>query len=258
MATPDTARLRILVGAGSFVDAEQALRIIARLPADTLAGLGGILVEEVDTLVACQIPHQRVVLPDGTTRLAPDLSQVRTLLKADARAFRKSLENTAKPDRADWVFAQDKGDLVGAALRAAQGWDVLIFGYRQVHKVTGKVVTISGSGAASPEIDAAADSLKRQFVTDRIDMSVSAAPNPRADTQRFSSFDECLRTLARTNALAVLVDLSQGPVKNHEDLARLLEAARCPLFVFGASPMQSLLGHSIHVAPDPPPEEREI
>ncbi len=99
MSLASPQRLRVLVGAGSFADASAALRIVERLPDTFRTELGGVLVEEVDTLAAYQIPKQRIVLVNGTTILAPNLSQVHSLLKADAKAFRQSLARAAELDR---------------------------------------------------------------------------------------------------------------------------------------------------------------
>ncbi len=254
----ETARpgLRILVGAGSFADAAAALRIVEQLPSAFRAGLGGVLVEEVDTLATCQIPNQRIVLVSGTTTLAPSLSQMRTLLKADARAFQKSLARTADPTGADWVFAQDRGELVGTALRAATGWDILVIGYRQVHKIPGKIVVLESARQPSDAVGEASNRLSKQLSADRIVFSVDrGVERPTAiqpsDAFQFGTLDEALKALARTNAQAVLVDLTHGPIHNMANLARLLEVARCPLLVFGTSGMNAMLEHSTQIPPIP-------
>ncbi|MGC1505306.1 MAG: hypothetical protein WA782_14345 [Sulfitobacter sp.] len=254
--------LRILVGAGCFVDAAAALRIVARLPGSSLAGLGGVLVEESDILATCQIPRQRVVLASGATAMAPNLSQVRALLKADARAFQQSLANTADPTGAGWVFTQDKGELVGTALHAATGWDVLVIGHRQVHAVPGKIVVLEATTPSRDSVTVVSERLSKQLSVERILFSVgteggmTTADHP-PDGFRFASFDQALKALARTNAQAVLVDLSHGPVHDLADLVRLLEAARCPLVVFGASGMNALLEHSTQVPPIPGKDGRK-
>ena len=159
---------RILVGAGSFADAAAALRLVDGLGFVFQAGLGGILVEEADTLAAYQIPNQRVILMNGTTILAPSKSEARTLQQADARAFRKSLAQAAKARGANWAFAQEVGDLIPTALKAAAGWDILIIGYRHIHPVRGKIVHIAATGATTPDINDAAKLLAHQFLADRV------------------------------------------------------------------------------------------
>lgn len=246
--------LRVLVSAGCFVDAAAALRLVARLPSGFLAGLGGVLIEESGMLATCQIPLQRVVSASGATVTAPSVSQVRALLKADARAFQKSLALTADPTGAGWVFAQDKGELVGTALRAATGWDVLVIGYRQVHQIPGNIVVLESANPPQDAVTALSDRLAKHLSADRVVFSVDNEGNKTtvvqsADRFYFESLDHALKTLARTNAQAVLIDLAYGPIHNLVDLTRLLEVARCPLVVFSTSGMNALLEHSTQIPP---------
>ena len=254
--------LRILVGAGSFADAAAAIRLVQQLPSSFCMGLGGVLVEEVDMLATCQIPDQRIVLLSGMTTMAPNRSQVRTLLKADARAFQRCLAQAADPSGTSWVFAQDKGDLVATALRAAAGWDVLVLGYRHIHSVPGKIILLETSGPASTEMHEASRRLSQQLAADHAVFSVkkNAGDTLRptgSNTVQFDTLDESLNALTRTNAHAVLVDLRHGPLRNQNDLSSLLEAARCPVIVFGASNTHLLLEHSTQIPPRPALAERE-
>lgn len=256
MTEKDRLGRRILVGAGSFADAAAALRLVDRLAVVFRAGLGGVLVEEVNTLAICQIPDQRIVLVNGTTTIAPSRSQVRTLLDADARAFRQSLAQTAKATNTEWVFSREAGDLVSTALRTAVGWDVLVIGYRHVHAIKGKIVLLEASDSGSNEMSDTARLLSRQFSADRVVFSVShgeAAENTiqNAASFHFKTLDEAMAVLARTNAQAVLVDLARGPVRSADDLSRLLEVSRCPLIVFGASDAYALLENSVYIPPAP-------
>ncbi|MFC6637294.1 hypothetical protein [Sulfitobacter sediminilitoris] len=96
MTAPEDQGTGILIGASSFVDASEALRLIGRLMTDLRPRLGGILVEDAETTAVCALPNQRVVTASGTLALAPTLSQMRTLMEADARAFRQSLARIAE------------------------------------------------------------------------------------------------------------------------------------------------------------------
>ncbi|MGB3243756.1 MAG: hypothetical protein WBB25_04440 [Sulfitobacter sp.] len=259
MEKADLPGLRILVGAGSFADAAAALRIVERLASSFCSSLGGVLVEEPDTLAACQIPHQRIVLMSGLMTSPPSLSQVRTLSMADARAFRRSLARAADPTGTNWVFGQEKGELVGTSLRAAKGWDILVIGYRQIHNIPGKIILLTGSGSGSDEMLKTSRNLSQKFNAECIEASVQTGVHDKSgplSSNQYGTFDECLSALTRTNALAVLVDIDRGPVRNQIDLARLLEAARCPLIVFGASGTGALLEHSTQIPPSPPGEGR--
>ena len=244
--------LRILIGASSFSDAAAALRLVERLPHPLFSGLGGLLIAEPEMFVACQIPRQRVVLPSGTTVLAPAVAQLRLLLQADARAFQDAISRTAESAHASWVFEQDQGDLISTSLRAASGWDVLLMGYRRFHAKTGKVIVLTNAGPINDEMNRMSERLAREFAADRVVFSI-AAPTSASDTAqkpasyRFETLDDCMHALARTNGLAVLLDLSRGPVCSQRELTRVLDAARCPVMVFGASTATATLEHSTQI-----------
>lgn len=241
--------LRILVGASSFADADAALHIVERLTDTVWVGLGGVLVEE-EMLEICQIPNQRVIQPSGTITMPPNKAQLRTLMQADARAFRKSLARTARPTGTEWVFAQERGDLVQASLHAAANWDVLVLGYRQVHKRRGKIVIFGTHGTGDSAMNAIARWLSSQLNTEGIYFSFNDVPEPATGgVVRFDILDDSLKALTHMNAEAVLVDLRQGAVRTQSDLARVLEAARCPVIVFGASATKSQLAHSTQIPP---------
>lgn len=243
---------KILVGAGSFVDAETAVRIAERLAIDLSAGLGGVLVEETNMLAICELPNQRVILASGATVQAPDRMQFQTLMHADARAFQKSLARSAQTAGAEWVFVRDTGDLVGTSLRVAMGWDILVIGYRKVHTIPGKIILLQGGAAPSEDMKKAARVLTQRLSADLLVFTVGRDRQDPPDApppvpQHFETLHAAMAVLARTNAQAVLVDLAQGPIRDPDVLARLLEVSRCPLVVFGASKTNVLLGQGVAI-----------
>lgn len=244
--------LRILVGAGSFADASAGLHLVRHLQGSFCAGLGGILIEDAEMLAACAIPHQHIVLSSGTTARAPSLSMVQMLLKADARAFRKLLTHTAGPNGADCAFTLAKGELVSTALRAARDWDVLVLGYREIHKLRGKIVLLQSSVPSSDEMIQASRMLSNHMPDVQITYTIKTdgdAPNsdPSSNARQFATLPDALAALARTNAQTVLVDFKNGPIRNHGDLLKLLEVARCPVIVFGPSNLPTLLEHNTQI-----------
>lgn len=251
MAGHSNPSLRILIGAGSFPDAAAALRLIERLPQLVFLGLGGFLIEDPRTVLACQRPSQRIVLPSGTTRPAPSLSQARLLLQADARAFQHAGGKLAKAVSTGWTFSQGQGDLVTTALHAAQAWDILLMGNRPVHKKIGKVIVLTDNTNVGGIMDTVSKDLCRTYACGHVTFSVDAAPAvPSARAYRLKTLDDCIHTLGRMSGLAVLLDLAHGPVRTAHDLARVLDAARCPVMVFGASRATATLEHSTQI-PEP-------
>ncbi|MFK7838420.1 MAG: hypothetical protein AB8B60_19600 [Sulfitobacter sp.] len=256
MAKTISPGLRILIGASSFADAAAALRIVEHLPATYRAALGGVFVEETHMLATCRLPNRRVVTNSGMTLLAPNPAQIRTVLHAEARAFRQSLKDAGADEAREDLFVRQEGELVHTALRVAEGWDILVVGYRPVHAMRGRIILLRGAGPPSDQMRLASQSLAQQHSTQclsfRFDPDTPAdTAMPASPNQTFPSLDAVLHALARTNAHAVLVDLQDGPIQTPDDLARVLEAARCPLIVFGASHPIATLEHNMQVPPAP-------
>lgn len=251
--------LRILVAAGSSADAAQAMRLITGLPEAFCAALGGVFVEEPHILETSRFPARRMVTRSGVTMLAPDLGQVRTVLRAEARAFRKALDHANRNAATQTPFLRQQGELISTAVRAAQGWDVLVIGCRPLHRVPGQIVMLGGAAGPSAQVRDVAHSLSRRFSTTCLSFVIGAGatpdtPPPADRAYGFETLDAAIRALARTNALAVLTDLSSAPIPSQSDLARILEASRCPLVVIGASQATAGLEHSVHI-PTPDPDQ---
>lgn len=247
---------RILVGASSFVDARAALHLLGRLMEKWQPSIGGVLVEDTASLAVCTLPNQRVITPGGTVAMAPTASQIRTLIEADARAFKQSLAQLAGDAGAPWTFERDIGDLVQTGLNMARAWDILIFAHRNLHPIAGKVVLLESSASADSPVRDMAKLLSAHLTAENVVLTVSetayrTTEDQTSSRQTSATLDEALGRLARLNAQAVLVDLSRGPVHTAEELHRLIEVARCPIFVFGTVSATSLLEHTIQMPPVP-------
>ncbi len=233
--------MRILVGAGSFADAATALDILksAARQRQMKMTLGGMLIVDQMALALCRIPNQRIITGTGAMAISPSPSRVTALIEADAKAFRKSLAELADPIGAKWLFEQTMGNLVTDVLRARSAWDVIVFGHRKTYNARGKIVVISRGGTQSDEMSAFADTLAGQKVAERVDLVVGDSSITGAAPPAVGSFGAAIASLSRMSPQAVLIDLSTGLVKDTGNLQDLLDAARCPVFVFGAGSLRS-------------------
>ncbi|MDU8913898.1 hypothetical protein [Aestuariicoccus sp. MJ-SS9] len=247
MSTPDKPPRRLLIGAGSFADAQAALRLADRL-AETLAGdLGGLLVEETVLSGIVDLPGQRVVTSGGALLVAPSRRQVRTLFESDARAFRERLSGLARARMRKWSFERCHGDLIGGVCGAAKGWDILLLGHREIHRRRGRVVLIAPPGAGRSAAPDLAQDLAGMLHTDLVALSLG----PEAGQEHFATEPEMLARIGRISAAAVVLDLSAGPLRTHDQLRQLLSAARCPLVVLGAAQGEASIAHSTQIPPAP-------
>ncbi|WP_433989405.1 hypothetical protein SuNHUV7_40070 (plasmid) [Pseudoseohaeicola sp. NH-UV-7] len=229
---------RILIGAGCFADAETAIRLADRIAASLPAELGGVLVDEGLMIDIVSLPGQRVVSSAGVLQVPPSVRQVHSLIEADAKAFRSRLSAIARTRTVKWSFEQRSGELISGLCEAAKGWDILLLGYREMHKRPGQVVVVA---FASPRVEKArklANDLACVLKADVLELCLGTGQDtgetsgPRSiavNTER-----ELLLQLGRINASAVVVDLAASPLRSGDQLRHLLEAARCPVFVLGA------------------------
>jgi hypothetical protein len=231
--------MRILVGAGSFADAAAALKILKTAMRKGEMTLGGMLIVDQQALALCRIPNQRFISGTGALAISPSPGRVTALIDADAKAFRKSLAELADPIGATWLFEQTMGDLVGDVLKARAAWDVIVFGQQRTHRTRGKIVVIAERGTQHEEISAFADTLAGQNAAERLDLIVGESPASEAAPAALKTFETTLETLSRTSMQAVLLNLSDDLAQNTAALHKLLDAARCPVFIFNARFLKS-------------------
>lgn len=252
MTAPEQDSTRILIGASSFADAAVALRLIEQIMRDLRPHLGGILVDETAALAMCAMPDQRVISASGQVVLAPNPAQFSTLIDADARAFRNALARLAGIAGETWTFQREIGDLIETGLDTSAAVDILVFAHRQIHPVAGKIVVLSSSATADSDAVAMSRLLARHLSADHIVMTIGR-PDTRAAAPQdhFDTLEAALARLTRINAQAVFVDLAHGPVRTTAALRRLLDVARCPVFVLQAASAAQTLEHAIHIPPVP-------
>lgn len=228
---------RLLIGAGSFADAQTAFRLAERLVEEMAEELGGMLVEESFLTEIAGLPKQRVITPSGTLIGAPSPTQLRTLMASDAKAFRKALSAVARSRK--WSFEQRRGELISGLCKAASGWDLLLLGHRQMHRLAGQVLLIRPPLPASQEAVHLATKLAGALQTQSVAFTLGAAETIQEPgllkTEAFESEGELLERMARIHASAVVLDLGVGPLRTYDQLRLVLAAARCPVLVLGAS-----------------------
>lgn len=246
------SKTRVLVGAGSFADAAAALRIAARLAENMMADLGGLLIEDTALTEAYRLPNQRVISASGAIYMAPSPTQVRSLLSADAQAFRKMLADIASHPSTQWVFEQQSGDLVECSINVGQAWDVVIVGHRDMHPLRGDVIFLGTPPSNGDGAFDLAGTLAQKLDTKLVVFAVGdGAVSHSANGFRFDTLEAALAQLTRTNAQAVVIDLARGPVRTRADLRALMDVARCPVVVLGVSTLESKLEYSTIIPPAP-------
>lgn len=235
MTNHRTRAWRIMVGAGSFADAREALVLLDRLDGHRGGEIGGVLVEETICTETAGMPGQRVVTAAGVMTVAPSANQLRRQFENDARAFRDMLSAIAGHRK--WSFEHRQGELLGLLREAAGDWDMLLVGHRKTHRLPGRVILIGPPEGAGSRASGFAGDLARVLGTDVHRLSLLAEgqtpPGEIAGTERFTSEEALLDRLGRIPAAALVLDLTAGAPVGHDRLQALIAAARCPTFVLG-------------------------
>lgn len=253
MTAVHPSTLRVLIGAGSYADAASALKILKAATQERHMTLGGMMVVDQRALALCDIPNQRSVSSTGVLSRVPDPKWVTALIEADAKAFRASLAELAALVGSSWVFAQTMGDLVRDILHTQDVWDVIVFGHTKPYVAHGKIVVISAGGARNADLTHFADRLAAQNGTERVDLNMGRAQGGEPGTLHGPTFEATLALVSRMSPLAVLVEASEDLLQQADALQKLLDAARCPVLVFGADILRpDVMGPDLNPAASSP------
>ncbi|MFC2969245.1 hypothetical protein [Acidimangrovimonas pyrenivorans] len=217
-------RQRILIGAGSFADAESALQLAERIAGPLASDLGGVMIEDRRLAELLGQPGYRIVTAAGTLAPAPSRPELQRLVAAQARAFEAGLARLAAARALHWSFERRAGELVSSLCAAAHGWDLLVVGHRALHRRLGPVVLLSPPAASAAP--ALAETVATALHSHVVALDAPAPDSPGAEAA-------LLDAVSRRHAAAVVLDLGTGPLHGEEQLRHLIEAARCPVLVLG-------------------------
>lgn len=257
MSNNHSNRWRILIGAGCFADAQSALRLVDQISERTLVGLGGILVDELLAEELIGIPSAKCVTSGGTLSAVPTARQMRSLLESDAKAFCQTLSAMADANAAKWTFERRRGDMIRVLFEAASGWDMLLLGHRNLHKHGGDVVLIETRKRTSQAAEALAELLSRKqrrnlfrlVLSDPEEAQLMPRDTGHYKSAEVTSIDALIEYAGRLSASVIVFDLASGPLLTSSQFRSLLNAARCPILILGASQFRPAISHSSQIPP---------
>ena len=237
MAT-DATPTRILIAAACFADADAAMRLIDRILTAPPAELAGVLVDDDIWTNILRLPEQKVVTSAGMMVAPPSTQQARALHESDARAFRKRLEAFARTRSVKWSFEQRRGPLMHSVSKDVATWDILLLGHCNLHRRQGQVVVIASDQSETGRGVQMARSLSHVLKTSVVVLPHAGEIAPKDEASAAGDTHvapRMLSELSRINASAVVVDLPAEVLQRADLLPRILDAARCPVVVMGAS-----------------------
>ena len=223
MSAATARRTRLLLGAGSFSDAESALKLVELLGERMAADLRGLFIEApVGALTS-----RHVISMTGQLIETPTAEDAARATNRDARAFRRRLSLLAQSRTVEWSFEQRSGDVATCLCETAQDWDIALMGSGPLHHAPGRVVCIAPASAQAQEL---AQALAGVLGVDLLSLSLSQDEGD----ERFTSQTGLLARLNRLNAAALVADWGMPPLSNEKDLRDLITAARCPVLLLGS------------------------
>lgn len=231
--TPDAPRYRrILVIAGSYADAAEALPLALHLARGSGAELAGVLAED-----PAMLELSGAVLVSRSTLAPGPLSSERILaaFRADARAFRAHLAQLARRAALGWHFSTESGRPQDLVARLAGQGDMVLLGYRRALKLRGPVVALAARHA--PRSPALAAELAKALRVPQLLLRVDD-DSPDSDAQLSLSAPDAATALSALDRLAptaVIVDEGAEGFATAGELQKLIDTARCPVLWCSAS-----------------------
>lgn len=219
---PLPLRKRVLIGAGSFADAESGLRLVEAIARLHAAELRGLLVSELAGQEMAQAFCARVVSMTGHIQTAPTGEQLRHLSRAEERAFRQALARLAEARGLAWSFESRTGELARAVFETFAQWDFFVVARRRHHRPRGRVLLLRAPGRDGEEGRRIAEALG-PALGDPVE-TLEAGPMEDSPEQA---------RLARGDAALVILDLAGAEGLDEGWLRRVLAAARCPVLILG-------------------------
>lgn len=231
------AHHRVILGASCYSDAEAALALALELARQLGAELHGVFVRETSVLAA-GYAHSRVVSYSGRRETGLTAGALARAFQADARRFEGLLARRAKAAALVSSFREAEGHLQEELRRSAEAGDIIISGFKPILRATGCVALILTEGQAVPGFALRLARTVRKPLVALVACAPEAQPGPAAapagplgdvaETRRCAQPEVLLRQLEYMSPAAVIV---AAPLAGLPPLARIQEAARCPLVI---------------------------
>lgn len=228
-------RLRVILGASCYPDAEAALALALDLARQTGAELHGVFVRET-ALLAAGYAHSRVVSYSGQRETGLTAGALARAFQADARRFEGLLARRAKAAALVSSFSEAEGHLQEELRRFAAAGDILISGFKPILPAAGCIAVILAEGQAVPGFALRLARSARKPLVALVACAPEAQPGPAAapawppgdvaETRLCARPEVLLRQLEHMSPVAVIV---AAPLAGLPPPARIQEAARCPL-----------------------------
>lgn len=228
---------RVLLGATCYTDAEGTMQIAVLAAREIGAELHGLLVVDESILAAASAPRARSVGFSGARIAQISAEQMQAAFRADARRFREQLLRTARGASLGAGFRQERGRLAAVLEQGAGAGDLIVYGFRRAPRDSDCVILIASATDPAPRLTALAahlsEGLGKPLIVLVPAQTAEVRPAPLAGLAGVDviAFDTPEALLARLERCRPAVVVASGPYAALPPVARLLDAARCPLIL---------------------------
>ncbi|RKT28247.1 hypothetical protein BXY70_3607 [Roseovarius halotolerans] len=229
--SPETRRARVILGATCYLDAEGAIRVAVEIARQIGADLHGVLVADEAIMAAASTPRARCIGFGGAQVIEVTAARMEAAFRADARRFEQQLQRAAQAASLATAFRQMQGRLATALDQGAGTGDVLIYGFSRDPGSTDCVALVVGAAPPAPRFAALAAQLSQKTGKPLLIFAPPGIGGP--DVITCDSPEALLARLERHRPAAVI---GAAPRADLPLVARLLDAARCPLILPATSP----------------------
>ena len=209
MAEAPTPRRRVLLMASCLADAAPSISLAVIAAARLRASLEGVLAQDPRAEGAALV----MTGAGAGAPLSPE--RLARAYAADARAFRRRLDQAAAAAALPWAFRTDTGALTDLALHPPRPDDAVLIAHRRLMALRGPVVLMGGAeGDQGNEL--------------AIDLAIDMA-RALGLQSRLLPGDTALAEIELLSASLIL--LPRGMNTPAPRLRQIIEAARCPVLL---------------------------
>lgn len=145
-----TGQVRVILGAGCYLDAEAALSLAVVLARQFSAELHGVFVRDEAILAATAGPLACVVSYSGNQVGDATGNAMLHAFQTDSRRFQRHLQARAREAALESSFREETGRLPEALQQAANAGDFVVYGLKPTIRTGGPLALVLGKGQVIP------------------------------------------------------------------------------------------------------------
>jgi hypothetical protein len=239
---------RIVIGATCYADASSVIEIGCFLAESTRGEIQAVLIEEDAVYGLSSLPRAQVTLIGGSSRPVTPEAML-DAFRRDAAAYEKAIRETAAKRAVRWSFEKRRGEFPLVLDSDLSSGDLIVFGYQALQRGRGEILVVDYANDMDVSLVELASKVAREMklplhvvlLRKSPDAAILVSEHSRGRMQRLATnltiMDQednlraLLENIRRGRAATVMISAS---LTGDVGLSQLLDAARCPVIVYGS------------------------